>query len=121
MPSRGQEYSALAVRWSFGRIMGTMTTKKSGLAWVLAVAIASALVLRPSEARADDTAEAVPFMVMAAVFTVTIIVIAINNPTDDDSETPAAATSTSEEQMRYSPLREGPKRRAAVLGFTTRF
>jgi len=101
-----------------------MSLKKSGWAWLLSVAIATALVLTPSEARADnDTVEALPFMVFAAAFTTFIIVYAINNPADRSSEDDDAAEEDAGDDTSANALRNAhePMRPAPILGFSGRF
>ena len=98
-----------------------MPTRKTGRHWLLAAVLAIGLVLLPEEARAIDEADVAPFMIMAAVFTVAIIVIAINNPIDDDTDDgSSASTEETAGAMRYAPVQERP-RAAPMIGFTGRF
>ena len=89
--------------------------------WVVPGVLAAALLLPPRKAQASDVSDAAPFMIMAAVFTVTIVVIAINNPTDDDTDTGSSGTTTEEETqgMRYAPVPKQPPPR--MIGFTGHF
>src|SRR5262249_35027045 len=85
---------------------GVMRLRKSVLHGVLAAAIALPLIVRPAPAKASDVAEAAPFMIFAAAFTVTIIIIAINNPVTDSTKTsasPPPATSSSSSKMVRAP------------------
>ena len=99
-----------------------MLTNKSGPKWLLAGALAIGLVLLPEEARASDEADVAPFMVMAAVFTVVIVVIAINSPVTDKTDDGSSGSTTEEtsDAMRYAPVYERP-RAAPMIGFTGRF
>lgn len=96
-----------------------MSLQKKAFVLVLAAVFASALVVRPAPARASDTSDAAPFMIMAAAFTATCILLAINFPSSDDTAKSTAPATTSSAQ----PLRKAPGRTpsAPMLGFSGHF
>src|SRR5262245_57816954 len=96
-----------------------MRLPKMGRHVLLAVVVASSLMLRPAPARASDVADAAPFMIFAAAFTVTIIIIAVNNPASDSTSSSSTDTSSSStsQPMRAAP----PARQAPVFGLSGHF
>jgi 4-hydroxybenzoate polyprenyltransferase len=97
-----------------------MRWQKTVGAWVLSAAVASSLVLTPAPARAMDRDEA-PFMIMAGVFAVTMIVLAVNSGVDENTDKGTGTTATSEgaAKLTRAPVRRS--QRNVVLGYTLHF
>ena len=102
---------------------GPMSLQKRALVWVLAAAFASAMAVRP--AKASDTSDAAPFMIMAAAFTATCILLAINFPSSDDTKktdsTTPAPTGSSTSPLRRAPGSRAPGGAPPMLGFRGHF
>jgi hypothetical protein len=100
-------------------MIARMRVSKTVQRTALALAISTALVMAPIPARANDVADAGPFIIFATAFTVVIIIIAVNNPTTPTTNTQGSGSAPAPTASASSMLRAAPPVRG--FGFTGHF